>query len=171
MATLRDVLPDNAVIVNESPSNVIPFRDQIRASRPGSYYFAAGGGLGFGLPAAVGVQLGQPDRPVVAVVGEGSAQYAIAALWSAVAYRVPVTFLVLRNDEYAILKWFGEFEGSQGVPGLDLPGIDTVAIAAGYGMKARGVEGPDQLREALAEALRSDEPELIEVRIAPGMSF
>ena len=64
---------------------------------PGSYFFGAGGGLGFGLAASIGVQLAQPDRPVVCVLGEGSAQYAISGLWSAVAYEVPVTFLVLRT--------------------------------------------------------------------------
>ena len=77
---------------------------------PGSYYFAAGGGLGFGLAASVGVQLAQPDRPVVCVIGEGSVQYAVSAFWTAVAYKVPVTFLVLRNEEYAILKWFADVE-------------------------------------------------------------
>ena len=80
------------------PSSTLALRNQLRLSRPGSYYFSAGGGLGFGLAASVGVQLAQPDRPVVCVLGEGSAQYAITAFWSAVAYKVPVTFLVLRNE-------------------------------------------------------------------------
>ena len=87
--------------------------------------------------AAVGVQLAQPDRPVVCVVGEGSAQYAITAFWSAVAYDVPVTFLVLRNSEYAILKWFAAIEGVEGAPGLDLPALDSAAVAAGYGVTRR----------------------------------
>jgi benzoylformate decarboxylase len=165
------VFPEDGIVVNESPSNVLPFRDQLRVSHPGGYYFAAGGGLGFGLPATVGVQMAEPDRRVVCVIGEGSAQYAIAALWTAVAYRVPATFLVLRNDEYAILKWFSEFEDAKGVPGLDLPGIDSVAIAGGYGMKARRVDGRDELRGALEEAIASDAPELVEVGIAPGMSL
>ena len=95
----------------ESPSSTLALRNQLRLSRPGSYYFGAGGGLGFGLAAAVGVQLAQPDRPVVCVIGEGSVQYAVTAFWSAAAYDVPVTFLVLRNSEYAILKWFSEIEG------------------------------------------------------------
>ncbi len=69
------------------------------------------------MPAAIGVQLAQPSRPVVCVIGEGSAQYAIQSLWTAAAYDVPVTFLVLRNDEYAILKWFGMLEDIVGAPG------------------------------------------------------
>ena len=98
----------------ESPASTLALRNQLRLSRPGSYYFSAGGGLGFGLSASVGVQLAQPDRPVVCVIGEGSVQYAVTAFWSAVAYEVPVTFLVLRNSEYAILKWFAEVESVHG---------------------------------------------------------
>mgnify|MGYP002139119319 CR=1 FL=1 len=101
---LADVWPVGGIVVLEAPSATLAVRNRIRASRPGSYYFGAGGGLGFGLSAAIGVQMAQPDRPVVCIVGEGSAQYAIQAFWSAVAYGVPVTFLGLRNEEYAILK-------------------------------------------------------------------
>jgi benzoylformate decarboxylase len=170
-ATLAEVFPQDGIIVNEAPSSVLAFRNQVRLTRPGSYFFGAGGGLGYGLPAAIGVQLAQPSRPVVAVIGDGSAQYAIAALWSAVACDVPITVLVLRNEEYAILKWFAEFEGEMGAPGLDVAGLDSVAIAAGYGMRARRVDGADSLRATLAEAIGSDAPELIEVPIAPGMSL
>ena len=80
-------MPEDAIVVLESPASTLALRNQLRISRPGSYYFSAGGGLGFGLSASVGVQLAQPDRPVVCVLGEGSAQYAITAFWSAVAYR------------------------------------------------------------------------------------
>jgi benzoylformate decarboxylase len=146
-------------------------RNQLRLSRPGSYYFGAGGGLGFGLAAAVGVQLAQPSRPVVCVMGEGSVQYAVTAFWSAVAYSVPVTFLVLRNEEYAILKWFAEAEEVTGAPGLDLPALDTAAVASGYGLKSRRVTGLDELRSELEGAIPSTEPELIEVGVAPGMAL
>jgi benzoylformate decarboxylase len=170
-AALAEVFPDNGILVNEAPSSVLAFRNQVRLARAGSYFFGAGGGLGYGLPATIGVQLAQPGRPVVGVIGDGSMQYAIAALWSAVAYEVPATILVLRNEEYAILKWFAEFEGEMGAPGLDVAGLDSVTIASGYGMRARRVEGSDELRTALADAIASDQPELIEVRIAPGMSL
>ena len=101
--------------------------------------------------ATVGVQLAMPDRPVIGVIGDGSAQYAITALWSAAANDLPVTFLVPRNDEYAILKWFGEFEQVSGVPGLDVPGIDNVSLARGYGVPARRVESREELHAALEE--------------------
>ena len=82
---------------------------------------------------------------------------------------MPVTFLVLRNDEYAILKWFGELEQAHGVPGLDLPALDTVAVANGYGVPAARADSPEELESALAEAFRADGPRLVETRIAPGM--
>jgi benzoylformate decarboxylase len=168
---LAQVFPDDGILVLESPSSTLAMRNRLRLSKPGSYYFGAGGGLGFGLSAAVGVQLAQPSRPVVCVVGEGSAQYAITALWSAAAYGVPVTFLVLRNDEYAILKWFGQLENVTGAPGLDLPAIDTVAVARGYGVNARAVGNRDHLYTALKDSIASGEPRLIEVRVAPGMAL
>ena len=106
----------------------------LRLSEPGSYYQSGSGGLGFAISAAVGVQLAKPERPVVCVVGEGSAQYGITALWTAAAYKVPVTFLVLRNQEYMILKWFAAFEKVEGAPGLELPDLDTAAVASAYGV-------------------------------------
>jgi benzoylformate decarboxylase len=170
-SALAEVMPEDAIVVLESPASTLALRNQLRLSRPGSYYFSAGGGLGFGLSASVGVQLAQPDRPVVCVLGEGSAQYAIAAFWSAVAYKVPVTYLVLRNSEYAILKWFAEVEQVSGAPGLDLPALDVSAVAAGYGVSTRRASGRDEVRDALATALASSQPELVEVPVEPGMSL
>jgi benzoylformate decarboxylase len=170
-AALGEVLPEDAIVVLESPSSTLALRNQLRISKPGSYYFGAGGGLGFGLAAAVGVQLAQPSRPVVCVMGEGSVQYAVTAFWSAVAYEVPVTFLVLRNEEYSILKWFAEVEQVSGAPGLDLPALDSAAIASGYGLEAHRVAGLDQLREALSAAIPAPSPRLIEVPVAPGMAL
>ena len=168
---LAEVMPEDAIIVLESPSSTLALRNQLRISRPGSYYFSAGGGLGFGLAASVGVQLAQPDRPVVCVLGEGSAQYAITAFWSAVAYKAPVTFLVLQNEEYAILKWFAEVEQVNAAPGLDLPKLNVAAVAEGYGVKSQRASGRDEVAGALAAALASSRPELVEVPVAPGMSL
>jgi benzoylformate decarboxylase len=105
------------------------------------------------------------------VVGEGSAQYAIQAFWSAAAYEVPLTVLVLRNEEYAILKWFAELESVTGAPGLDLPKLDVAALAAGYGVNARHAGSREELRSLLADAIASPRPELVEVRVAPGMAL
>ncbi len=170
-SALAEVFPEDGIIVLESPASTLALRNQLRLSRPGSYYFSSGGGLGFGLAASVGVQLAQPDRPVVCVLGEGSAQYAITAFWSAVAYNTPVTFLVLNNAEYAILKWFSDIEGVTGAPGLDLPDLNVAAVAAGYGVRTRRASGRDEVRDALAAAIGSSQPELIEVPVEPGMSL
>ena len=169
MAALARAFPEDGIVVLEAPSATLALRNQLRISRPGSYYFGAGGGLGFGLAAAVGVQIAQPDRPVVCVVGEGSAQYAITAFWSAVAYDAPVTFLVLRNSEYAILKWFSLAEGVENAPGLDLPALDVAAVAAGYGVPAQRVESGEELESAVVAAIGSGKPGLVEVGVAPGM--
>jgi benzoylformate decarboxylase len=168
---LAEVFPDDGIVVLESPSATPALRNQLRLGRPGSYYFSAGGGLGFAMPAAIGVQLACPERPVVCVIGEGSAQYAVQSFWTAAAYKVPVTFLVLRNEEYAILKFFTLLEEIPGAPGLDLPALETAAVAAGYGINARRASDPEELRVELRRALASPEPELIEVRVAPGMAL
>jgi benzoylformate decarboxylase len=170
-SALAEVFPEDGIVVLESPASTLALRNQMRLSRPGSYYFAAGGGLGFGLAASVGVQLAQPDRPVVCLLGEGSTQYAVTAFWSAVAHEVPVTFLVLNNAEYAILKWFADVEQVKGAPGLDLPRLDVAAVAAGYGVTARKASGRDEVRDSLEKALASSQPELIEVPVEPGMSL
>jgi benzoylformate decarboxylase len=170
-AVLAEVFPEDGIVVLESPSATLAVRNRLRISRPGSYFFGAGGGLGFGLAAAVGVQLAQPERPVVCVIGEGSVQYAVSALWTAVAYSVPVTFLVLRNEEYAILKWFAGLESVEDAPGLDLPALESARIAEGYGVEATRADAVEGLRDALARAIGSDRPHLVETRVAPGMAL
>jgi benzoylformate decarboxylase len=170
-AVLADVFPADGIVVLESPSSTLALRNQLRLSAPGSYYFGAGGGLGFGLAAAIGVQLAQPERQVVCVLGEGSAQYAIQGLWTAAAYEVPVTFLVLRNEEYAILKWFAGLEAVTGAPALDLPGLESASVADAYGVPARRVSGRDELHAALADAIGAEGPRLVEVPVAPGMAL
>jgi benzoylformate decarboxylase len=170
-ATLADLLPDDGIVVLESPTSTMALRNRMRVSRPGSYYFGAGGGLGFGLAAAIGVQLAQPDRRVVCVLGEGSAQYAITGFWTAAAYKVPVTFLIIRNDEYGILKWFAEAEQVTGAPGLDLPALEVAMTATSYGVGARRVVGLEALRDALGKAIEADVPRLVEVSVTPGMSL
>jgi benzoylformate decarboxylase len=170
MAALADVWPHDGIAVIETPSSMGALRNRLRLSCPGSYYQCASGGLGFAIAAAVGVQLAQPGRPVVCVLGEGAAQYGITALWTAMAYRVPVTFLVLRNEEYMILKWFAAFEQVEGAPGLDLPGLDVAAVARGYGVQSCDVTGRDELSEAMLEAIAADVgPRLVQARVASGM--
>jgi benzoylformate decarboxylase len=170
-ATLAELLPADGIVVLESPSSTAALRNRLRISRPGSYYFSAGGGLGFGLPASLGVQLAEPQRQVVCVLGEGSAQYAITAFWTAAAYSIPVKFLVLRNNEYSILKWFATLEDVIGAPGLELPRLDVAATASSYGVASMTVDGREELHGALADALAADGPRLVQVDVAPGMAL
>ncbi|MFJ9641783.1 benzoylformate decarboxylase [Streptomyces sp. NPDC004244] len=169
LAALRAITqgaPENTLWVNESPSNVPQFHETTRISTPGSYLFSAGGGLGFGAAAAVGAQLGAPGRPVVCVIGDGSVHYAVQALWTAAAYRVPVTFVVLSNARYAILQWFAQLEHAQGAPGLDIPGIDITAVATGYGVRAHRAQGAGELTKLVRDsAAQQDGPVLIDVPV------
>jgi benzoylformate decarboxylase len=127
-------LPADTLLVTEAGSNEFPITACVRPGHPFSHLTAAGGGLGFGLPAAVGAQLAAPDRPVVAAMGDGSIQYAITSLWTAARYGIPLTIVVASNSEYGILKEFGAVEHTAGVPGLDLP---PRAVTASTPMRRR----------------------------------
>lgn len=170
VAGLADVIPDDAIIVLESPSATLAVRNRIRLNRPGSYFFGAGAAWASGCRRRSACSSPIPTGRWCAV-GEGSAQYAIQAPWTARAYDVPLTVLVLRNEEYAILKWFATLESVEGVPGLDLPRLDTAAVAQGYGVDARVAGDPAELREALQAAIGSAGPALVETRVAPGMAL
>jgi len=84
---------------------------------------------------------------------------------------VPLKVLVLRNEEYAILKWFAEMESVTGSPGLDLPALESAAVAQAYGVEGKRVDGRDALHQALTDALAADGPQLVEVKVAPGMAL
>jgi benzoylformate decarboxylase len=169
--TLARVKPRDAVIVGESPSNLVAFHAYVRNDIPASFFLAGSGGLGFGLPAAVGLALAERhtrrNRRVIAVIGDGSAQYSIQALWTAAQLALPVVFVIPRNGEYAVLKAFAAFENTPGVPGLDLPGMDLVKLAEGFGCPGRRVDEPGDVADALRDALRGDRPALLEVAIRP----
>jgi benzoylformate decarboxylase len=162
---LDQVKPADAVIVNESTGNTGTFWKRVNFDRPRSFYFPAAGSLGFGVAATAGVQLAEPRRPVIGVIGDGSANYAITGLWTAARYHLPATFLILRNEEYGALKWFAGVLGVGNLPGLELGGIDYRALAGGYGMHAVRASGGEELAAALKNAIASDAPELIEVAI------
>jgi benzoylformate decarboxylase len=167
---LGPLFPRNGIIVSESMNGGAAMWDRVKFREPGSFFFCGAGGLGFGLPAAVGAQLAHPGRPVLAVTGDGSAQYGIQALYTAATRRLPVTFLVLVNGEYGILKGFGGHLASTGVPGLDLGYLNYQALAAGYGVRAVRTGRPDELAAAFKEAFAAaDGPRLIIADVAPGV--
>ncbi|WP_262286548.1 benzoylformate decarboxylase [Micromonospora sp. MA102] len=162
--------PADGVLVQESPSNLAALRRRLRIGRPRSYFTMASGGLGFGLPAAVGIALAERDsgrgRPVVAVIGDGSFHYSVQALWTAAQLGLPLAVVVAVNRQYAILKAFAELKHTPGVPALDLPGLDVTAVARGYGCAAEVVESLDGLGPALAAALAADRPTVLPVPIS-----
>lgn len=153
-ATIRDAAPSDTAYVVESTSTNTSFWRQMDLRHGSSYFFPAAGGLGFGLPAAIGVALGFRDlgehRRVTAIVGDGSANYAIAALWSAKQFEVDVDFVILRNGTYGALRWFADLLGVEKAPGTDVPGIDFAAIARGYGVNGRTCSSREEITEALA---------------------
>ncbi|MBN9113576.1 MAG: benzoylformate decarboxylase [Pseudonocardia sp.] len=153
---------ENTVIAHEWTS-VDTTWDRFDLSRPGSLYFPDAGALGWGLPAAIGLQLGHPSRRVLAILGDGALHYTVSALWTAARYRVPVVFVVARNQEYAALKNFAQVMQLEGVPGLELPDIDITGIAEGYGIPATRVVSLSQLTTDVEAALSGDGPHLVEV--------
>jgi benzoylformate decarboxylase len=164
-AELARSLPAGVRLVNESTSNTSQFWAHLDLDRPRSLFFPAAGGLGFGLPAAVGVALADPSRPVVAVLGDGALQYGVQGLWTAAQLGLPVTFVVLRNGVYGALRGFVDQLGVAGAPGLDLPGLDAVTIAAGYGVPGERITDGGALSAAFTRTGRRQGPRLLEVPI------
>jgi benzoylformate decarboxylase len=155
--------PSDAIYVNESTSTTDFLWRRLPMQESGSYYFGAAGGLGFAMPAALGVQLAEPSRRVIAIIGDGSSNYSITALWTAARYQIPVVFLILKNGTYGALRWFAAVLKVDDVPALDLPGIDFLSPAKGYGVESVRADTADDLTRALAAALGSKSPTLIEV--------
>lgn len=161
---LNLLAPENVSYVKEATATKDAFWEQIEMIQPNSYFFPAAGGLGFGLPAAVGVQLAMPDRRVVAVIGDGSANYGITALWSAAQYQVPVIFVILKNGTYGALRGFASMLGAEDSPGLDVPGLDFCAIARGYGVDSGAADNAETFQYLFQQALnQKNRPFLIEV--------
>jgi len=162
-------LPPDAVVVEEAITAGLLLRALLRQERPRSYVHTVGGGLGWGIGAAVGSRLGNPERPVVAVLGDGSALFGVQGLWSAVRYQVPVTFIVVDNGEYRTLKeTLDRTRAHAGrYVGLDLapPRLDWCAAAAFFGMDAALIGSTDELRTAVAGAPGRDTPLLLQVPV------
>ena len=170
LQALAERLPADAILLEETPSSRPELHARIPARRPLGF-ISAMGMLGFALPAAIGVRLARPDRPVVAVVGDGSSLYQIQALWSAAAYDAGVLFIVLRNGGYAIMDRLAERTGEPGPwPALDV--IDIAAMANAQGCEARRISTYDDLIHALDTELGDRAtPLLLEVVVAQDGTF
>jgi benzoylformate decarboxylase len=127
------------------------------------------GGLGYSLPAAVGVALGRPGQRVIALIGDGSAMYAIQALWSAAQLRLPLTVLILKNRSYAALNMFAPafgFAPGAELPGTALPGLDFVGLAQAQGCVGLRATDAASLQALLPQALAANVPTLLDIEIA-----
>jgi benzoylformate decarboxylase len=138
-------------------------RDRIDITRAKSLYSPAAGALGWGLPAAIGIQLAQPDRPVLAIIGDGAMHYTVSALWTAAHYQVPVTFVIANNAQYGALAGFSRMLDVPPAPYLDIAGLDAVKIAEGYGVRAHRIEHLDELTDVIKTGMTATGPRLVEV--------
>ena len=165
---LAERLPRDAILLEETPSSRPELHARIPATAPLGF-ISAMGMLGFALPAAIGLRLARPDRPVLTVVGDGSSLYQIQALWSAAAYGVGVLFIVLRNGGYAIMDRLAERAGADG-PWPALDAIDIAAMARAQGCEARPIEAHAPARRARRSRVPAlherQKPLLLEIVVA-----
>jgi len=163
MQQLGVLRPPDSIVVEEAPSSRAAMHDCLPMLEPDSFYTCASGGLGHGLPAAVGVALGRPGRRVLALLGDGSAMYAIQGLWSAAELALPVTLVIINNGGYRALDEFAPHFGMTALPGTRLAHLDFCALARAQGVEAVRVSRCAELAAALSLAFAAPGPMLVEV--------
>ncbi len=169
LQTLAELRAPDSIVVEEAPSARVPMQAHLPILRSETFYTMCSGGLGYSMPAAVGIALAKPGAKVIALIGDGSSMYSIQALWSAAQLELPVAFVVLKNRRYAVLQEFAPafgFAHDEPLPGTELPGIDFVALARGMGCKGVNVGRAEALRDTLEAALQEKTPVLVEVDVA-----
>jgi benzoylformate decarboxylase len=162
---IATTMPDDAIIVEEVPSHRPVLQRHLPIKRFGQFYTMASGGLGYSLPAAVGVALAKPERRTIAIIGDGSMMYSIQALWTAAQHRLPLTVIVINNRGYGAMRSFSQTLKVKAPPGIDLPGIELVEIAKGFGCASLRIDKASALEAALRDAWRSDGPVVIDVPV------
>lgn len=163
--SLSGAMPDDAVLVEEAPSHRPAMQKFMPMRGQDSFYTMASGGLGYGLPAAVGMALGRGDVRTVCLIGDGSAMYSIQALWTAAQRKLPLTVVVINNSGYGAMRSFSQVMQVRNVPGLDISGLDFVKLAEGHGCEAVRVTKSSELAGALKHALTHDGTSLVEVTV------
>ena len=169
MQTLAEIRDPASIVVEEAPSSRRAMQSYLPILRSETFYTMCSGGLGYAMPAAVGVALGKPGAKVIGLIGDGSSMYSIQALWSAAQLALPITFIVLKNRRYAALQEFAPtfgFGPDEPLAGTELPDIDFVALARGQGCRGVNVNRAQDLRDALIDALQASVPTLVEVDVA-----
>ena len=174
MADIAAALPADAIVVDEAITAGPDLARTLSFSKPGDYFGARGGGIGQALPGALGVKVACPDRPVVAISGDGSSMYSIQALWTAAHHDLSIVFVILNNGEYRILKhnmdvYRQRFGAKPDRPYLHMdlgqPRLGFLDLARGLGLSAERITAPGELTGALSRAIAANRPHLIEVVI------
>ncbi len=169
LQTLDELRPRDSIVVEEAPSARPVMHEHLPIYESETFYTMCSGGLGHSMPAAVGVAMAKPGRRVIGLIGDGSAMYSIQALWSAAQMKLPIAFVILKNRRYAALQEFAGvfgFKPGERLEGTDLPDLDFAGLARAQGVQGVRVETAAQLRDALASALCSAGPVLMEVEVA-----
>ena len=167
MQQIAALRPAGSIIVEEAPSSRQAMQEHLPMLEPDTFHTCASGGLGHGLPAAVGVSLARPQRKVIGLIGDGSSMYAIQGLWTAAELALPVAFIIVNNRSYQALVEFGQHFKLSQLPGTQLPHLDFCGLARSQGVAALRVERPEQLDAALASAFAARQPMLVEVCVTP----
>ncbi|WP_409363342.1 benzoylformate decarboxylase [Bradyrhizobium sp. AUGA SZCCT0042] len=162
---LFHAMPKDAALVEEAPSHRPAMQKFMPMRGQDSFYTMASGGLGYSLPAAVGISLGRPEVRTVCLIGDGSAMYSIQALWTAAQRKLPLTVVVINNSGYGAMRSFSQVMQVRNVPGLELPDLDFVKIAEGMGCDAVRVSKASELGAALKRGLAHEGASLIEVMV------
>lgn len=165
MHVIARIAPDDTDFVEEAPSHKTAMQRHLPLGPNQRFYAMASGGLGFGFSAAVGIALAQPERRVIAIIGDGSAMYSFQGLWTAVQERLPVTYVILNNGGYGAMRAFSRMMQIRNVPGIEVSGIDFLQLAGSLGCPARRVDDPVDLESALREAITADGPALVEIAV------
>ncbi len=171
MMRIADALPRDVVVVEEGLTSTFPLLNFLPLRDHQGFYGLASGGIGFAMGGAVGVSIALPDRPVVAIVGDGSAMYSIQALWTAAHHKLPITYVIPNNHSYRILKErLVSFRKTDQFVGMDMddPAIDFVALAQSMGVPAQRITDPADVGPALRESVKSGGPRLLDVSVADG---
>ncbi|MGY8711720.1 benzoylformate decarboxylase [Bradyrhizobium sp. 18BD] len=161
--SLSQAMPDGSSLVEEVPSHRPAMQKFLPMRGQDSFYTMASGGLGYSLPAAVGMALGKPKQRTVCLIGDGSAMYSIQALWTAAQRKLPLTIVVINNSGYGAMRSFSQVMQVRNVPGLELPGIDFVRLAEGMGCHAVRVSKAAELGDALKRGMAHEGASLVEV--------
>jgi benzoylformate decarboxylase len=166
MQTVADLRGPASVILEEAPSHRDALQRMLPTRRGDQYYAMASGGLGFALPASVGVALARPGQRVISIIGDGSVMYSIQALWTAAQHKLPLTVVVLNNGGYGAMRAFSRRFNIGALPGIDIAGLDFAALAKAQGCAGVRVDRAADLRSALATSLAADGPSLVEVAVS-----